>query len=158
MTAAVVVPWLAAWPLVPDRRIDWQCLSDIEFDTVTPHGKFVQVTGTMASDYSHNGTGTARFSGRIRQVDTVNVVHRMAEFDYVALDSMVRVNTIRASRLATDDAPDDLVFQYVYGGFRPGHTDYFQAMRTGAGMSVGFNQQPRVFCAAPPGARAAGAR
>ncbi|AJP58290.1 hypothetical protein UC34_17600 [Pandoraea vervacti] len=150
MVAAVVVPWVAAWSLVPDKRIDWRCLSDIEFDTVTADGKLVQVVGTMASDYARNGTGTARFAGRIRQVDTVNVVHRMSEFEYVALDSMMRVNTVRASRLATDDAPDDLVFQYVYGGFRAGHTDYFQAMRTGSGMSVGFNDQPRVFCAAPP--------
>ncbi|AKC71613.1 hypothetical protein MB84_22375 [Pandoraea oxalativorans] len=141
---------MAAWWLVPDKRVDWRCLSDIEFDTVTTDGKLVHVVGTMASDYARNGTGTARFSGRVREVDALSVVHRMSEFEYVALDSMMRVNTVRASRLATDNAPDDLVFRYVYEGFRPGHTDYFQAMRTGSGMSVGFNEQPRVFCAAPP--------
>ncbi|ODP32479.1 hypothetical protein A9762_22850 [Pandoraea sp. ISTKB] len=150
MAVAAIVPWIAAWSLVPDKRIDWRCLADLEFDTVTTDGKLVQVVGTMASEYARNGTGTARFAGRIREVDTMHVVHRMSEFEYVALDSMVRVSTVRASRLKTDDAPDDLVFQYVYGGFKPGHTDYFQAMRTGSGMSVGFNDRPRVFCAAPP--------
>ncbi|WP_150627110.1 hypothetical protein [Pandoraea captiosa] len=144
---AATIPWAAAWWLVPDDRVEWQCLANIEFDTRSSTGARVQVFGTMESSYHKDGTGTARFTGRVMQGDTSSVVHRASEFRYVALQSWLRVNTLRASRLPNDDTPDDLVYRFVYHGFQAGHTDYFQAMRVGDGASVGYNDQPRVYCA-----------
>ncbi|VVE80054.1 hypothetical protein [Pandoraea sputorum] len=144
---AVAIPWIAAWWLVPDDRVEWQCLANFEFDTRTSDNQRIRVFGTMESSYHKDGTGTARFTGRLRQGETSSVVHRASEFEYVALRSWLRVHTLRASRLNNDDTPDDLVYRFVYHGFQPGYTDYFQAMRVGDGASVGYNDQPRVYCA-----------
>ncbi|VVE03029.1 hypothetical protein PCA20602_02235 [Pandoraea capi] len=144
---AAIVPWGAAWWLIPDDRADWRCLANIEFDTHISDGTRVQVFGTMESNYHRDGTGTARFTGRVRQGKTSSVVHRASEFEYVALRSWLRVHTVRTSRLNNDDTPDDLVYRFVYRGFQADYTDYFQAMRVGDGASVGYNDQPRVYCA-----------
>ncbi|VVE45810.1 hypothetical protein PPN31114_04406 [Pandoraea pneumonica] len=147
VAAAVVLPWVAAWWLVPDKRIDWDCHAHIEFDTRTSAGEHVQVFGLMESQYHKDGSGNARFSGRVQQDGKSTVVHRASEFKYAALDRWVRVNTVHTSRLRDDNSPDDLVYRFVYPGFQPDHTDYFEVMRVGDGASVGFNGQPRAYCA-----------
>ncbi|ANC43602.1 MULTISPECIES: hypothetical protein [Pandoraea] len=152
IAAAAALPWFAAWWLIPNDRVEWQCLSTIEFDTRTSDGTRVQVFGTMESNYHRDGKGTARFTGRVRQGDALSVVHRASEFEYFALRNWLRVKTLRASRLPNDDTPDDVAYRFVYRGFQPGHTDYFQAMRVGDGASVGYNDQPRVYCAPAPNA------
>ncbi|MFJ2993966.1 hypothetical protein [Pandoraea sp. NPDC087047] len=150
VAAAALAPWALTWWFVPNHRVDWECLSNLEFDTQTPDGKLVQAYGTMTSRFNKDGSGTSRFLGRLRLGETLSVVHRVNEFNYVWLNSLIRVNTVTASRIASDDANDALVYRYVNHGFEPGHTDYFQAMRVGNAVAVGFNGLPRAYCAPVP--------
>ncbi|WP_087722268.1 hypothetical protein [Pandoraea sp. PE-S2T-3] len=153
---AALLPWGAVWLSARPERIEWQCLADIEF--ATHSGKrLVRSWGRADAEYRANGTGFTSFSGFLRaSPDTgkpddapLTRVHRAMEFDYRSVGSILRVSTTHTTRLINDASDDEMVYRYLLPGFRPGNTDYFQAMRVGEGMAVAVADQPRVYCARP---------
>lgn len=153
---AALLPWGVVWLTTSPERVEWQCLADIEFATHSGN-RLVRAWGRAEADYRPDGTGFTRFSGYLRaspnaaKADDAPLtrVHRAMEFDYQSVGSLVRVNTTRTTRLLNDASDDELVYRYLLPGFRPGHTDYFQAMRVGDGVAVAVADQPRVYCAQP---------
>lgn len=149
------LPWMLAdvFPIA-GVKYPYHCKSQYSLRYINSEDASSVVSdGTMLLSYYKDGTGVGIYTGKILWLDPkgtetkTNSVQRTFEFRYSFKDSILKTETLSATKNLGGVAKDEDVYRYVFPGFRVGHVTYGVLLKIqGGGYTIGNNIYPRALC------------